>query len=74
MSTLHDSCRMFQIKTNINHLLLFCSSMARMRSNSLKSDAFIGLDNDVISTPRRFAALLILGSAIFPFKKRKKHK
>lgn len=44
-------------------LPLFCLSIARMISKSLKSEGRMGLDIDVISTPRLFEAALILGSA-----------
>jgi hypothetical protein len=38
-----------------------------MISKSLKSDGRIGLDMEVISTPRLLEAALILGSAGLPF-------
>lgn len=44
--------------------------MARMRSNSLKSDGLIGLDIDVISIPLLLDAALIRESAGPPFNKR----
>lgn len=45
---------------------LFCLSIARIKSNSLKSEGRIGLDKDVISIDRLLEAALILGSASFP--------
>ena len=50
---------------------LFCLSIARMRSKSLKSDGWIGLEMEVISIPRLFEAALILGSARLPFNNNK---
>jgi hypothetical protein len=38
-------------------------SIARIRSNSTKSDDLIGLEIEVISIPRLFEAALILESA-----------
>lgn len=46
---------------------LFCLSIAKIRSNSEKSDGRIGLDIEVISIPRLFAAALIRESAGLPF-------
>lgn len=42
---------------------LFCLSIARIRSNSTKSEGLIGLDIEVIGIPRLLEAPLILGSA-----------
>jgi hypothetical protein len=45
----------------------FCRSMARMRSNSEKSEGLMGLEMEVTSTPLLFDAALILPSALSPF-------
>jgi hypothetical protein len=41
--------------------------MARMRSNSVKSEGLMGLEMEVTSMPLLFDAALILPSALFPY-------
>ena len=51
----------------VKNLHRFELSIARIRSKSVKSEGLIGLDIEVISIPRLFAADLILESAGLPF-------